>query len=57
MHGFNTNDWDAEAGTTLWDQGQPGLYNELQASQGYTVKCYLSKKEGGRKEEEKKWAL
>ena len=29
--------WEAEAGRSLWVQGQPGLHSEFQDSQGYTV--------------------
>ena len=32
----------AEAGGSLWVQAQPGIYNEFQASQGYTVRPCLN---------------
>lgn len=34
---------EAEAGRSLWDQGQPGQQKEFQDSKGYTVKLCLIK--------------
>lgn len=37
MHTFDPNTWEAEEGSSLGVQGQPGLHRELQGSQGETV--------------------
>lgn len=44
-HAFNPNtrEVEAEAGRSLLGQGQPGLYNEFQSSQGYKVRPRLRK--------------
>lgn len=34
---FNSNAQEKEAGRSLGIQGQPGLYSDFQASQGYEV--------------------
>lgn len=40
---FNLSIWKAEADRSLKVQGQPGLYNEFLANQGYKVRPYLKK--------------
>ena len=40
---FNLSTQEAEAGRSLWVQGQPGLQIEFQDSQGYTENPYLNK--------------
>ena len=42
-HSFNPSTKEAEAGRSLWVQGQPGLQSEFQDSQGYTEKPCLEK--------------
>lgn len=37
---FNLNTQEAEAGGSLWANGQPGLHRKLQASQRYVDKPY-----------------
>ena len=34
-HCFNPSTWEAEAGGSLGNGGQPGLQSEFQVSQGY----------------------
>lgn len=34
VHTFNPSPWEAEAGTPLWIQSQPGQQSKLQDSQG-----------------------
>ena len=41
-HAFNLSTWEAKAGD-LQVQGQPGLQNKFQDSQGYTKKPCLEK--------------
>jgi hypothetical protein len=53
VHTFNPRTWEAEAGGSLWVQGQPGLQNEFQDRQGYTEK-QSPKKEKQEKEKKKK---
>ena len=43
VHTFNLSTWEAEAGGSLWIQGQPGLQSEFQDSQGCTEKPYLKR--------------
>lgn len=38
VHTFNPRTQEAEAGGSLRVWGQPGLYNEFQASQGHKVR-------------------
>jgi hypothetical protein len=40
-HASNLNAWKAEAGPSLWVQGQPGIQSEFQDSQGYVERPYL----------------
>ena len=41
-HAFQPTIWEAEAGTSLWVQGQPSLQSEFQDSQDcYTAKLCL----------------
>ena len=49
MHSFNPSTLEAEAGGSLWVQGQPGLQNEFQNSQGYIAKTWLKKKKKKKK--------
>jgi hypothetical protein len=54
-HTFNPITWEAEASSSLWVQGQPGLHNEFQDSQGYKVRPCLKKTkkgQGGKKRKE-----
>ena len=45
MHAFNPSTLEAEAGESLWVQGQPGLHSEFQDSLGYTEKPCLKTKQ------------
>ena len=36
-HTFNPSAREAEAGGSLWIEGQPGLHSEFRDSQGYLV--------------------
>jgi hypothetical protein len=38
VHAFKPSSYETEAGSYLRVQGQPGLQNEFQSSQGYTEK-------------------
>lgn len=40
-HACNLMSQEAEAGASLWVQGQPGLHSELKANQNYKVRPYL----------------
>lgn len=40
LHTFDYNIQKAEAGGSLGVQGQPGLHNEVQASQGYVERWF-----------------
>jgi hypothetical protein len=42
---FNPSTHEAEAGGSLWVLGQPGLHNELQGSQNYTLRPHLNNKQ------------
>lgn len=44
VQSFNLSTQEAEAGESLWVQGQPGLHSEFLDSQGYTEKPCLEKK-------------
>jgi hypothetical protein len=44
-HTFNPSTQEAEAGRSLWVQGQPGLQSEFQDIQGYIVTHCLKKAE------------
>ena len=47
---FNSSTWKAEAGGSLWGQGQPGLCSEFQNSQGYVERpCLKDKRKWRRK--------
>lgn len=48
---FNPSTWEAAAGTSLQDQGQPGLQSKCRACQGYTEKLFKEKKERVKGEE------
>jgi hypothetical protein len=41
VHAFNLSTQVAEAGRSLWVQGQPDLQSQYQDSQGYTEKPCL----------------
>ena len=45
LHAFNPRTWEAEAGGSLWVQGQPGLHSEFQDSPRNTEKPYLEKQQ------------
>lgn len=42
-HAFSFSSREEEAGCSLWVWGQPGVYDELQASKGYTVSHKINK--------------
>ena len=44
-HTFNFSTHDADAGRSLWVQGQPGLNSEFQDSQGYGERLCLKEKQ------------
>jgi hypothetical protein len=43
-HTFNPKAQEAEAGRSIWVQGQPGLQSDFGDGQGYTEKLSLRKK-------------
>ena len=43
VYTFNPSTWEAEAGRSLWVQGQPGLQSEFQYSWGHTENLSLEK--------------
>jgi hypothetical protein len=47
VYAFLLSTREAEAGRSLRVQGQPGLHDKFQASQGDTVKNLVSKTKGG----------
>ena len=48
-HAFNASTREAEAGESLWVQGQSGLLNKLQDSQGYAKKPCLEIQKANKK--------
>lgn len=43
VHGLNSSTQVAEAGGTLWIQGQPDIHSKFQDSHNYRVRPYLKK--------------
>ena len=58
MSSFNPRTWEAEAGRSLWVQGQPGLPSAFQNSQGCTEKlCLNTHKKKSNSQNQNSWCF